>query len=83
MYVYLKNAVAAPTSSLSAANQDYVGDSVGNISAISQNVAGYFASLKEHENQPARAGTAQPLRENNQRRRFRTVAATPRFTAGK
>ena len=75
MYVYLKNAVAAPTSSLSAANQDYVGDSVGNISAISQNVAGYFASLKEHENQPARAGTAQPLRENNQRRRFRTVAA--------
>ncbi len=26
-------------------------------------------------------GTAQPLRENNQRRRFRTVAATPRFTS--
>ncbi len=34
-----------------------------------------------YEHTDARDGTAQPLRENNQRRRFRTVAATPRFTA--
>ncbi len=75
IYIYLKNAVAVPTSSISASSQDYAGDSVGNVSAMSQNGAEYCASLKGRESQPAPAGTAQPLRENNQRRRFRTVAA--------
>ena len=75
IYVYLADAVAAPQGSVAVASQDNIEYSDGSVFAITQDGADYCASLNRSENQPACAGTAQPLRENNQRRRFRTVAA--------
>ena len=75
IYVYLTDAVAAPQGSVAVASQDNIEYSDGSVFAITQDGADYCASLNRSENQPACAGTAQPLRENNQRRRFRTVAA--------